>query len=60
MFLEFWLVQGSFKISKISSIGVLRQFQRCFKEDSRALKKVSSVFHENVIKSFKSVSRIFH
>ena len=54
------VIQGSFKVSKRHSKIVLRQFQRCFKEDSRVLKKVSSVFHENVIKSFKGVSRIFH
>ena len=51
------MVQGSFKITKRSSKGVSRQFQRCFKEDSRVLKKVSSVFQENFIKSFKGVSR---
>ena len=41
------------KISKRSSKGVSRQFQRCFKEDSRVLKNVSSGFQENFIKSFK-------
>ena len=53
------VIQGSFKVYKGSSKGVSRQFQRCFKEDSRVLKKVSSVFQENFIKSFKGVSRIF-
>ena len=37
----------------------IRQLQRCFKEDSRVWKKVSSVFQEKFIKSFKGVSRIF-
>ena len=49
------MVQGSLKISKRSSKGVSRQFQRCFKEDSRVLKNVSSVFQENIIKSFNEV-----
>ena len=49
------MVQGSFKISKRSSKGVSRQFQRCFKEDSRVLKKVSSVFQEN----FNGVAKMF-
>ena len=53
------VVHGSFKITKRSSKGVSRQFERYSKEDSRVLKKVSSVFQENVIKSFKGVSRIF-
>ena len=52
------VVQGSFKISKRSSQGVSRQFQRCFNEDSRVLKKVSSVFQENFIKSFEGVSEL--
>ena len=34
--------QGSF-------MAVLRQFQRCFKEVSRVLKKVSSLFQENFV-----------
>ena len=38
-----------FKVSKRSSKGVSRQFQRCLKEDSRVLKKVSSVFQENFV-----------
>ena len=38
------VIQGSFKVSKRSSKVVSRQFQRCSKEDSRVLKKVSSVF----------------
>ena len=50
------MIQGSFKVSKRSSKGVSKQFQRCFKEDSRVLKNVSSVFQENFIKSFKGVS----
>ena len=49
------VIQRSFKVSKRSS----RQFQRCFKEDSSVLKKVSSVFQENFIKGFKGTSRIF-
>ena len=53
------VIQGSFKVYKGSSKGVSRQFQRCFKEDSMVLKKVASVFQENIIKSFKGVSRIF-
>ena len=47
------MVQGSFKISK------RRQFKRCFNEDYRVIKKVSSLFQENFVKSFKGVSRIF-
>ena len=50
------MVQGSFKISKRSSQGVSRLFQRCFNVDSRVVKKVLSVFQENSIKSFKGVS----
>jgi len=38
------VIQGSIKVSKRSSKGVSRQFQRCLKEDSRVVKKVSSVF----------------
>ena len=53
------VIQGSFKVSKRRSKGVSSQFKRCFKEDSMVLKKVSSVFQENLIKSFKGVSRIF-
>ena len=53
------LIQGSFKVSKRSSKGVSRQFERNFKEDSRVLKKVSSLSQENFIKSFMGVSRIF-
>ena len=53
------MTQGSFKVSERSSKGVSRQFQRCFKKDSRVLKKLSSVFKENFIERFKSVSRIF-
>ena len=53
------VIKGSFKVSKRLSIGVSRQFQRCFQEHPRVLKKVSSVFQENLLKSFKSVSRIF-
>ena len=49
------VIQGSFKVSKRHSKGVSSQFQRCFKEDSMVLKKVSSVFQENLIKSFKGV-----
>ena len=33
--------------------GVSMQFQIRFKEDSRVLKKVSSLFQENIIKSVK-------
>ena len=48
MFQEsFKVIQGSIKVSNRSSKGVSRQFQRCFKEDSRVLKKVSSVFQES-------------
>ena len=53
------MIQGSFNVSKRSSKGVSRQFQKCFKEDSRMLKKVSSVFQENIMKGFKGVSTIF-
>ena len=53
------VILGSFKVSKRRSKGVSSQFQRCFKEDSMVLKKVASVFQENIIKSFKGVSRIF-
>ena len=53
------MVQGSFKISKRSSQGVSRLFQRCFNVDSRVLKKVLSVFQENSIKSLKGVSMKF-
>ena len=53
------VVLWCFKVCKRSSKGVSRQFQRCFQEDSSVLKKVSSVFQENFIKSFKDVSRIF-
>ena len=53
------VIQGSFKVCKKSSKGVSRQFQSYSKEDSRVLKKVSSEFQENFIKSFKGVSRIF-
>ena len=42
------MIQGSFKVSKRSSKGVSRQFERCFKEDSRVLKE-----------RVKGVSRIF-
>ena len=54
----FRVIQVTFKVSKRSSNCVSRQFQRYFKEDSRVLKKVSSVFQENCIKSFKGFSRI--
>ena len=53
------VIQGSFKVFKRRPKGVSSQFQRCFKEDSVVLKKVSNVFQENLIKSFKGVSRIF-
>ena len=53
------VIQRSFKVYKGSSKGVSRQFQRCFKEDSMVLKKVASVFQENIIKSFKGVSSMF-
>ena len=53
------MIQGRFKVSKRHSKGVSKQFQRCFKEDSMVFKKVSSVFKEKLIKSFKGVSRIF-
>ena len=42
-----------FKVCKRNLKGVSRQFQRCFKEDSSVLKKVSSVFQENFMKCFK-------
>ena len=54
------MVQGSFKISKRSSKGVSRQFQRCFKEDSRVLKKVSDVFQENCIKVSRVIQASFN
>ena len=44
------VIQGSFKVSERISKVVSRQFQRCFKEGSRVLKKVSSVFQENQTK----------
>ena len=44
------VIQGSFKVCKRSSKVVSRRFQRCLKEDSRVLKKVSNVFQENCIK----------
>ena len=54
---------GGSKVSKRRSKGVLKEFQGSFKDISRkfqgCLKKVPSVFQENVIKSFKDVSRIF-
>ena len=53
------VVLWCFKVCKRSSKGVSRQFQRCFQEYSSVLKKVSSVFQENFIKSFKGVSRNF-
>ena len=54
------VIQGSFKVSKRISKVVSRQFQRCFEEDSRALKKVLSVFQDYFIKSFKGILKIFH
>ena len=55
------VIQGSFKVSKRISKGVSRQFERCFKEDSRVLKKESSVyqFHKKFQGCFKNLSIIF-
>ena len=39
--------------------GCSRQLQRCFKVDSRVLKKVLSVFQENIIKSVKNLPMKF-
>ena len=47
--------KGASQVSKRSSKGVSRQFQTY----SRVLKKVSSVFQENFIKSFKNLSMKF-
>ena len=47
--------KGASQVSKKSSKGVSRQFQRHFKE----VLGLSSVFQENFKKSFKVVSRMF-
>ena len=51
--------RGSFKVSKRHSKSVSRQFQRCFKEDSRVLKKVSSVLQENFVNFFSVFQESF-
>ena len=51
-----WCFKGAGRVSKRSSNGVSRQFQRRFKEVSRVLKKVSTVFLKRI---FKGVSRMF-
>ena len=52
------VIQGSFKVSKSNSMGI-GSFKYALRKFQGWLKKVSSVFRENVTKSFKGVSKKF-